>query len=72
MDFIASLYFIYFSIELRLGVFSERIRGDVYAAGRPAHAHYSLNISSENFASRNQLKNVLKNNYLNVSYWGCT
>ena len=29
-----------------------------------------INNSFRNLASRNQLKNALKNNFLNVSYWG--
>ena len=44
------------------------ISGDMNAAGRPAHAHYSLNACSESFASRSQLKNALKTNFLNISY----
>ena len=44
----------------------------MYAAGRPAHAQYSLNYRFESFAPRSQLKNALKMNFLNVSYWGRT
>ena len=40
------------------------------ATGRPAHAHYMLNACYKSFASRSQLKNALKTNFLNVSYWG--
>ena len=61
--------FIFYSVWLRSGLFSERVRGDVYSAERPSHAHYSLNIRSGSFASRNQLKKALKTNVLNVSYW---
>ena len=50
LDFSAYLVFSY-SIWLISGFFPiEHIRGDIYAMGRPAYAHYSLNIRSERFA----------------------
>ena len=69
-DFSASLFF--YSIWLRSGLLSERIRDGVYSAGHPAHAHHSLYMHSESLASRKRLKNVLKTSFLNVSYWGRT
>ena len=62
----------FYLISLRSGLLSGYISRDVYAMGCPAHAHYTLNIHSESFASSNQLKNALKTNYLNFSYWGRT
>ena len=64
----------YFIIQSGLdqGLLSERNIGEVYVVGRPAHAHYSLNARSKIFASGIQLKNMLKTNFLNVSYWGRT
>ena len=41
-------------------IISERIRGDAYAVGRMAHAHFSLSAHSESIASRSQFENVLR------------
>ena len=74
MDLWISQHIFYFLLRSGLdrGLLSDSIRGDVYTTECTTHAYYLLNACSESFASRRQLKNVLKTNYLNVSYWSRT
>ena len=49
-----------FFIGLRLSLLIERIRGDMYALGRPTQAQFSVQWLPRNITSRDQLENVLK------------
>ena len=52
-----------------LSLLSERIRGDVYPAGRPIDERYTLNIFLKALIPGTKLKNALKNKFLNISSW---
>ena len=59
LDLAKSLVFL-FVIYLDRLFPSDRIRGNVYATGRPSHDHFFFIAHSESFASGIQLENELK------------
>ena len=70
LAFAASL-FSFFSIWLRSGLPSERIRGGEYADGHPSHAHYQLN-SFRKLCFPEPIKEKIETNFLNVQCLGRT
>ena len=65
-----SQYLFYFLIRYVLdqGLLSERIRGTMDSMGRATQVTFYVKCSFGKLPFRNQLKNVLKTNYLNVPY----